>query len=118
MRGPEKAAYRHNRSGEAGGQPGILYPEKEIYNWPAFQAVTGQDISKNFVQNALEKGCVIKQGETAVDMIDVPGGLRVQTDKGSYTAAAVIVAIGNGFLSPSSWTCRAQRSSRARASTT
>jgi ferredoxin/flavodoxin---NADP+ reductase len=85
---------------EAGGQPGVLYPEKEIYNWPCFQVITGLDISKNFVDNALGKGCVIRQKETAQDIIDVPGGFRVVTEKASYTAITVIIAIGNGFLRP------------------
>ncbi|MGD0818210.1 MAG: NAD(P)/FAD-dependent oxidoreductase [Methanomassiliicoccales archaeon] len=85
---------------EAGGQPGTLYPEKEIYNWPCFQSVTGQDISKNFVNNALKKGVILKQNETAEEILDVPNGLRVVTNKGSYSSAAVIIAIGNGFLKP------------------
>jgi thioredoxin reductase len=85
---------------EAGGQPGILYPEKEIFNWPCFQVVTGLDISKNFVDNAVSKGCVIKQKETADDILDVPGGFKIITDKGSYTTITVIIAIGNGFLRP------------------
>jgi thioredoxin reductase len=85
---------------EAGGQPGILYPEKEIFNWPCFQVVTGLDISKNFVDNAVSKGCVIKQKETVDDILDVPGGFKIITDKGSYTAITVIIAIGNGFLRP------------------
>jgi ferredoxin/flavodoxin---NADP+ reductase len=85
---------------EAGGQPGILYPEKEILNWPCFQKVTGHDISKDFVDNAVRKGCVLKENETAMDILDVPGGLKVVTDKGAYTAKAVIIAIGNGFLKP------------------
>jgi thioredoxin reductase len=85
---------------EPGGQPGVLYPEKEIYNWPAFQMVTGLDISKNFVLNALSKGCVIRQKETAEDILDIPGGFRIVTDKGSYTTITVIIAIGNGFLRP------------------
>jgi ferredoxin/flavodoxin---NADP+ reductase len=85
---------------EAGGQPGNLYPEKEIINWPCSQIVTGRDISKNMVDNAVKKGCVLKENETAEDILDVSEGLKVITDKGSYTAKAVIVAIGNGFLKP------------------
>jgi ferredoxin/flavodoxin---NADP+ reductase len=84
----------------AGGQPGILYPEKEIYNWPCFHTVTGKDISKNFVENTLKKGCVLKQNEIAENILDVPGGLKVVTNRGSYTGATVIIATGNGFLKP------------------
>ena len=85
---------------EAGGQPGTLYPEKEITNWPVFQTVTGREISKDFVDNATLKGCVLREHETAEDILDVPEGLEIVTDKGRYTAKAVIVAIGNGFLRP------------------
>jgi thioredoxin reductase (NADPH) len=87
-------------AGEAGGQPGVLYPEKEIYNWPCFQTVTGHDIARNFKDNAVKKGCVLKQNETAKDIRDIPGGLEVVTDKGSYTTASVIIATGNGFFKP------------------
>ena len=34
-------------AGEAGGQPGILYPEKEIHNFPTSQIVTGREISRS-----------------------------------------------------------------------
>lgn len=85
---------------KAGGQPGILYPEKEIYNWPCFQSVTGQDISRNFVDNTLKKGCVLRQHETAEEILDVPGGLKVVTNRGTYSTASVIIATGNGLLRP------------------
>ncbi|HEY3419831.1 MAG TPA: NAD(P)/FAD-dependent oxidoreductase [Methanomassiliicoccales archaeon] len=85
---------------EAGGQPGMLYPEKEIHNFPTTQVVTGKDISKSFVEHALNKGCSINENEIVQEIIDVPDGFRVVTSKGSYTATAVIVAIGNGFFIP------------------
>jgi thioredoxin reductase (NADPH) len=85
---------------KAGGQPGILYPEKEIYNWPCFQSVTGQDISRNFVDNTLKKGCVLRQHEIAEEILDVPGGLKVVTNRGTYSTASVIIATGNGLLKP------------------
>jgi thioredoxin reductase len=87
-------------AGEAGGQPGILYPEKEVYTFPCFQSITGQDISRSFVDHALKKGCVLKQNETAEEILDIPDGLEVITNHGSYTATAVIIAIGNGFFKP------------------
>jgi thioredoxin reductase len=87
-------------AGEAGGQPGILYPEKEIYNFPCFQIVTGKDLSQNFVDHARKEGCVLMQNETVEDILDEGEGLRVITDKTSYTARTVIIAIGNGFFKP------------------
>lgn len=85
---------------EAGGQPGMLYPEKEIHNFPTSQVVTGKDISRSFVEHALNKGCVLKENETVEEINDVPDGFTVVTNKGSYTTATVIVAIGNGFFIP------------------
>jgi thioredoxin reductase len=87
-------------AGEAGGQPGILYPEKEIYNFPCFQIVTGKDLSQNFVDHARKEGCVLKEFEIVEDILDEGEGLRVVTDKTSYTARAVIIATGNGFFKP------------------
>ncbi|OPY31133.1 MAG: thioredoxin reductase [Methanomassiliicoccales archaeon PtaU1.Bin124] len=87
-------------SGVAGGQPGVLYPEKDIYNFPCFQVVTGKDLSKNFVEHALKEGCVLKEHETVENIMDVGDNLRVVTDKGSYVAKAVIIATGNGFFKP------------------
>lgn len=87
-------------AGEAGGQPGILYPEKEIHNFPTSQIVTGREISRSFVEHALNKGCELKQNETVEEILDIPDGLKVVTTKGSYTTSSVIVAIGNGFFIP------------------
>jgi thioredoxin reductase len=87
-------------AGEAGGQPGILYPEKEIHNFPTSQIVTGREISKSFVEHALNKGCELKENETVEEILDIPDGLKVVTTKGSYTTSTVIVAIGNGFFIP------------------
>ncbi len=87
-------------AGEAGGQPGVLYPEKEITNFPCFKVVTGKEMSKNFVDHAQNKGCIIKENETAEEILDIPGGHRVVTNKGAYTAMTVIIAIGNGFFKP------------------
>jgi thioredoxin reductase len=85
---------------EAGGQPGMLYPEKEIHNFPTSQVVTGKDISKSFVEHALNKGCILKENETVEEINDIPDGFMVVTTKGSYTTATVLVAIGNGFFIP------------------
>jgi ferredoxin/flavodoxin---NADP+ reductase len=85
---------------EAGGQPGMLYPEKEIHNFPTSQIVTGKDISKSFVDHALNKGCILKENETVEEILDFPEGFKVVTTKGSYTTTAIIVAIGNGFFIP------------------
>lgn len=87
-------------AGEAGGQPGVLYPEKEIYNFPCFQVVTGKDLSRNFVEHACKEGCGLKEHETVENILDEGEGLRVITDKGSYTTKAVILATGNGFFRP------------------
>ena len=87
-------------AGEAGGQPGILYPEKEIHNFPTSQVITGREISRSFVEHALNKGCELKQNETVEEIQDIPDGLRVVTTKGSYTTSSVIIAIGNGFFIP------------------
>lgn len=87
-------------AGEAGGQPGILYPEKEIHNFPTSQIVTGREISRSFVEHALNKGCELKQNETVEEILDIPDGLKVVTTKGSYTTSSIIVAIGNGFFIP------------------
>ena len=85
---------------EAGGQPGMLYPEKEIHNFPTSQIVTGRDISKSFVEHALNKGCALQENETVEDILDIPEGFNVVTTRGSYTTTSVIVAIGNGFFIP------------------
>jgi len=87
-------------AGEAGGQPGVLYPEKEIYNFPCFQVVTGKDLSRNFVEHACKEGCVLKEHETVEDILDEGEGLKVVTDKAAYTSRAVILATGNGFFKP------------------
>ena len=87
-------------SGEAGGQPGVLYPEKDIYNFPCFQIVSGKDLSRNFVEHALKEGCVLKENEVVENIMENGTGLRVVTDKTSYATKAVILATGNGMFRP------------------
>ena len=88
--------------GELGGQPAILYPEKKIYDLPAFPAITGQELSDN----------LLTQLERFKDQLDIclkeevlsfeqdSEGFVLTTSKGQRETRAIIIACGNGAFSP------------------
>lgn len=85
-----------------GGQCAALYPEKPIYDIPAFPKVSGQELIDRLAEQAQPFDPVfhlnqhVKGLERAAD-----GGLRVTTSKGvEIRAKAVIIAAGAGAFGP------------------
>jgi thioredoxin reductase len=87
-------------AGEAGGQLAILYPEKVIHNYPGHPTITGRDLGVEFMDHARSAGCVIREREQAIEILDHAEGLEVVTEKGRYVGKAVVVAIGGGLFKP------------------
>lgn len=87
---------------KAGGQLIYLYPKKPVHDMPSYTYVMGEDLGKNFIEQASHIGAEIREGEH-VTMIrrDEPANLiRVTSTKGEYEARCVIVATGGGAFEP------------------
>lgn len=88
---------------ELGGQPAILYPEKMIYDIPAYPALTGAELTSNLLKQ-LERfsdrvtPCLKEEVLSFERQSD--GSFIVTTTKQEHAARAIIIACGNGAFSP------------------
>lgn len=88
---------------ELGGQPAVLYPEKTIYDIPAYPGIRGGELTENLLAQ-LERFedrityCLKEEVKTFDKQSD--GTFRIETSRGHHLARAVIIACGNGAFSP------------------
>jgi len=86
----------------AGGQLASLYPKKPVHDMPSYTYVMGEDLGRNFVEQARHMDVEIHEGEhvTSIARDDGAALVRVVSTKGSYEARSVIVATGGGAFEP------------------
>ncbi|MGH7681285.1 MAG: NAD(P)/FAD-dependent oxidoreductase [Candidatus Eiseniibacteriota bacterium] len=86
----------------AGGQLASLYPKKPVHDYPSYTYVMGEDLGKNFVDQANHMDARIQAGEhvTMIARDDEANLIRVTSTKGTYEARSVIVATGGGAFEP------------------
>lgn len=87
---------------ELGGQPAILYPEKKIYDIPAFPVLTGAELTENLIAQLkrFEDRTTISLKEEVQTFEKVDGIFHIETDKGQHHSRAIIIACGNGAFAP------------------
>ena len=85
-----------------GGQCAELYPEKPIYDIPAWPVISGQDLAGRLMEQIAPFSPTFHFGELAESLIKTPNGLwRITTDAGTTIEAPVIViAAGGGSFMP------------------
>src|SRR5262245_5950585 len=68
----------------AGGQLASLYPKKPVHDYPSYTYVMGEDLGKNFVDQANHMGVEIHEGEhvTSIARDDEASLVRVVSTKG------------------------------------
>ena len=86
----------------AGGQLASLYPKKPVHDYPSYAYVMGEDLGKNFVDQAHHMGAEIHEREhvTMIQRDDEQNLIRVTSTKAAYEACSVIVATGGGAFEP------------------
>ncbi|MGV3322382.1 NAD(P)/FAD-dependent oxidoreductase [Streptococcus hyovaginalis] len=87
---------------ELGGQPAILYPEKVIYDIPAYPAITAGQLSENLIKQMerFEDRTTVCLKEEVQTFEKVDGLFHIKTDKAEHWSRAIIVACGNGAFAP------------------
>ncbi|MCW6674835.1 NAD(P)/FAD-dependent oxidoreductase [Aerococcaceae bacterium NML171108] len=88
-----------------GGQPAHLYPEKLIYDIPAFPAVTGEQLTHQLEDQLARFETTICLGEEALNLSQqqTPNGesyFEITTNKATHYSRTVILAAGNGAFRP------------------
>lgn len=86
---------------QLGGQPGMLYPEKLIYDIPAYPEILAGDLVTNLrKQLARFENTQICLSEEAFQLNKKDGYFEIITPKQAHYAKAVIIASGNGAFRP------------------
>ena len=86
----------------AGGQLASLYPKKPVHDMPSYTYVMGEDLGRNFVEQARHMGVEIHEGEhvTMIARDEEASLVHVTSTKGTYEGRSVIVATGGGAFEP------------------
>src|SRR5947208_15147946 len=86
----------------AGGQLASLYPKKPVHDYPSYTYVMGEDLGKNFVDQANHMGAQIHEREhvTMIRRDEEQNLIRVTSTKAEHEARSVIVATGGGAVEP------------------
>ena len=87
---------------ELGGQVAVLYPEKYIFDVGGFPKITGKDLVKGMVDQALKFNPTIVLGERIMKIERLENGLiRLESSGGrQHLSKTVLVAAGVGAFSP------------------
>ncbi len=84
-----------------GGQPGMLYPEKIIYDIAALPEISGADLVANLTKQLDRFDTTICCGEEAFELEKNDDGIfEIQTSKQKHYSKAVIISSGNGAFRP------------------
>ncbi|HEY1096807.1 MAG TPA: NAD(P)/FAD-dependent oxidoreductase [Alphaproteobacteria bacterium] len=84
-----------------GGQCAALYPEKPIYDIPAWPHITGQDLIDRLEEQAAPFNPVYHLNQQIVSLEKNEDGYRVGTTKGTFIQCkVVIIAAGAGAFGP------------------
>jgi len=77
----------------AGGQLASLYPKKPVHDMPSYTYVMGEDLGKNFVDQARHMGAEIHEGEhvTMIARDDAADLIRITSTKGTYEARSALI---------------------------
>lgn len=87
---------------ELGGQPAVLYPEKVIYDIPAYPALTGAELTQKLIEqlSRFDDRIAVCLKEEVLSFKKVDGDFVIQTSKARHYSKAIIVACGNGAFAP------------------
>jgi len=78
---------------EVGGQSTV---SDDIQNWIGFKSISGLDLAKQFEEHLrAQEGIEIHVPESAIKTSKIDGGFEVETNKGKYTARALILCAGS-----------------------
>lgn len=87
---------------ELGGQLAVLYPEKVIYDIPAYPAITASELSDNLIKQLerFEDRITICLKEEVQTFEKQDNLFTIWTNKGEHVSRAIIIACGNGAFAP------------------
>ena len=85
---------------QLGGQPAILYPEKQILDVPGFPNLTGEELTNRLIEQLNGFETPVHLNETVLEIEKQDQGFTITTNKGSHLTKTVIIAMGGGAFKP------------------
>ena len=87
---------------ELGGQPAVLYPEKIIYDIPAYPKTNGVELTENLLGqlDRFKDSTEICLKEEVLSFEKKDGIFTIETNKGQHLSRAIVIACGNGAFAP------------------
>ncbi|HVO33304.1 MAG TPA: NAD(P)/FAD-dependent oxidoreductase [Elusimicrobiota bacterium] len=86
---------------ELGGQVIALYPDKYVYDVAGFPRITGKELVKNLVDQALQYHPIMCLGEKVEKIERGPDAIyELTTSKGYHRTRAILITIGIGAFNP------------------
>jgi thioredoxin reductase (NADPH) len=86
---------------ELGGQVTALYPDKLIYDVAGFPQITGRDLVKNLIDQAMQYNPDVFLNERVLDVITGPDKIiRFVTQIDCHASRAIIITTGMGAFDP------------------
>lgn len=85
---------------QLGGQPAILYPEKQILDVPGFPNLTGEELTNRLIEQLNGFETPVHLNETVLEIEKQVQGFTITTNKGSHLTKTVIIAMGGGAFKP------------------
>lgn len=87
---------------DLGGQPGMLYPEKNIYDIPAYPVIRASELITNLKQqlDRFQDTTTICLGEEVLSVEKTNDIFLLHTSKAVHYTKSIILACGNGAFSP------------------
>ena len=85
---------------QLGGQPAILYPEKNILDVPGFTNLTGEELSNRLIEQVKRFDTPIFLNETVEDIRKEGDLFTITTSRQLHHSKAVIIAMGGGAFKP------------------
>ncbi|KXT73802.1 Thioredoxin reductase [Streptococcus sp. DD10] len=85
---------------QVGGQPAILYPEKQILDIPAFTSINGEELTNRLLEQLSPFHTPIRLNETVQDITKKEDSFHLVTNKGTYQTRTVLIAMGGGAFKP------------------
>ena len=85
---------------QLGGQPAILYPEKQILDVPGFPNLTGEELTNRLLEQLEGFETPVHLNETVLEIEKEDDVFKITTNKGNHTSKTVIIAMGGGAFKP------------------
>lgn len=85
---------------QLGGQPAILYPEKAIYDIPAYSKIDGEHLTLNLQQQLERFNTTICLDETVLNIEKKDEVFEIKTTTQTHYSKTIILSFGNGAFKP------------------